>query len=165
MYVIQLFLLWRIKRINSNPNLIYALTPFNKKKKSKERKKEKESAGSWQSLLFGGFCHIGFSSLKISPSTESNHAHLQRPHSADPDLELALDAFDIVQLDTLPPASSSGFPPEEEQLLRHADGVVAHFVASNVAAQPSEGQTADDGLVRLASSVTPLVVVVEATTQ
>lgn len=49
--------------------------------------------------------------------------------------------------------------------MRHADGVVAHFVASNVAAQPSEGQTADDGLVRLASSVAPLVVVVEATTQ
>lgn len=32
MYVIQLFLLWRIKRINTNPNLIYTLTPFKKKK-------------------------------------------------------------------------------------------------------------------------------------
>lgn len=101
--------------------------------------------------------------FEISPSTESNHAHLQCPHSADPDFKLALDAFDIVQLNTLPPASSSGFPPEEEQLLRHADGIAAHFVASNVAAQPSEGQTADDGLVRLTSSVAPLVVVVETT--
>lgn len=72
--------------------------------------------------------------LSISPLTKSNHAHLKRPHSANPHLELAFDAFNIVQLDTLPPAASSGFSPEEEQLLRHSDGIAAHFVASNVTA-------------------------------
>lgn len=40
MYVIQLFLLWKIKRINTNPNLIYTLTPFNKKKKVRKEKKK-----------------------------------------------------------------------------------------------------------------------------
>jgi hypothetical protein len=47
--------------------------------------------------------------------------------------------------------------------LRHADRVVTHVVATDVAAQPREGETADDGLVRLASAVSPLVIVVEAT--
>lgn len=97
-----------------------------------------------------------------TPSTESNHAHLQRPHSPNPYLELALDTLDILQLDALPPAPSGWFSPEQEQLLCHANGIVAHFVAPNVAAQPSQSETADDGLVRFACSVTPAIIVVKA---
>lgn len=49
--------------------------------------------------------------------------HFERPDSSDPDLQFALDALDIGELDALPPASPRRFPPEEQQLLRHADGV------------------------------------------
>lgn len=43
MYVIQLFYSGE-SRINTNPNLIYTLTPFNKKKsrKNKKRKRQKK---------------------------------------------------------------------------------------------------------------------------
>lgn len=160
MYVIQLFCSGET-RINTNPNLIYTLTPFNKKKSRKEKKKAKKKMLAVGSRFFLGLSHGLL--LQVSSSTESNHAHLQRPHPADPDFKLALNTFDVVQLDALPPASSGGLPPEEEKLLRHADSIAAHFVASNVAAQPSKCQTADDGLVRFASSVAPLVVVVETT--
>lgn len=55
MYVIQLFLLWRIKRINSNPNLIYALTPFNKKKKVRKEKKKKKVLAVGSRFFLGVF--------------------------------------------------------------------------------------------------------------
>jgi hypothetical protein len=54
MYVIQLFLLWRIKRINTNPNLIYTLTPFKKKKEGKKREKEKKKMLAGGSRFFLG---------------------------------------------------------------------------------------------------------------
>ena len=68
-------------------------------------------------------------------STQPDDAHLQRPYSSDPHLELALDTVHAFELDTLPPASARGLTPEEQQLLRHADRVVAHLVAADVSAQ------------------------------
>lgn len=41
MFVIQPFYSGE-SRINTNPNLIYTLTPFNKKKSRKKKKKEKK---------------------------------------------------------------------------------------------------------------------------
>lgn len=64
--------------------------------------------------------------------TQPDDAHLQRPHSPDPHLELALDAVHAFELNPLPPASPRGFAPKQEQLLGHADGVVAQIVAANV---------------------------------
>lgn len=49
--------------------------------------------------------------------------HFKRPDSSNPDLQFALDAFDVGELNAFPPASSCGFPPEEQQLLRHTDSV------------------------------------------
>lgn len=96
--------------------------------------------------------------------TQSNHAHLQSPHPTDPHLELRarLEAFDTLELDTLPPAPASRLAPEEQKLLGHAHGVAAHLVALNVGAQAGEGKGADNGLVRLAGTVAPAIVVVEA---
>jgi hypothetical protein len=90
--------------------------------------------------------------------------HFKCPHSPYPHFQLALDASDVVELDTLPPASASGFPPEEEQLLGHSDSItVGEVVALDVGPQACECNTADDGLVGFAGAVTPAVVVVEAT--
>jgi len=49
--------------------------------------------------------------------------HLKRPDSPDPDLELSLNAFDIVQINAFPPAASGWLPPEEQKLLSHAYSV------------------------------------------
>jgi hypothetical protein len=96
----------------------------------------------------------------------SSAYHLQRPDSPDPHLQLALDAADIVELNALPPAAACGFPPEQEKLLRHPDGItVGRVVALDVGAQACERNAADDGLVGLAGTVTPEVVVVEATVE
>ena len=68
-------------------------------------------------------------------STQPDDAHLQRPYSSDPHLELALDAVHALEFDTFPPAPTCGLAPEEQKLLRHADGIVAHLVAADVSAQ------------------------------
>lgn len=96
--------------------------------------------------------------------TQSNHTHLQRPHPADPHLQLraGLETLDTLELDTFPPAPASGLAPEKQKLLGHADGVAAHLVALDVGAQAGEGEGADDGLVGLAGAMAPAVVVVEA---
>ena len=88
--------------------------------------------------------------------------HLQRPNPPDPNLQLPLHALDIVQLDPFPPAPPRRLPPEQQQFLRHADGVaVGEVVALNVGAEAGEGERADDGFVGLAGAVAPAVVVVE----
>jgi hypothetical protein len=90
--------------------------------------------------------------------------HFQCPDPPYPHLELAFDTSDIVKFDTFPPAAASGFPPEEEQLLRHSDGVaVSKVVTLNVRSQACKSNAANDGFVGLAGAVTPSVVVVEAT--
>lgn len=53
MYVIQLFYSGE-SRINTNPNLIYTLTPFNKKKSRKEKKKRKEKDKKEKKMLAVG---------------------------------------------------------------------------------------------------------------
>lgn len=96
--------------------------------------------------------------------TESNNAHLQRPHPADPHLELrtGLETLDVLKLDALPPAPTSRLAPEEQKLLGHADSIAAHLVALNIGTQTGEGEGADDGLVGLAGAMAPTIVVVEA---
>lgn len=94
-------------------------------------------------------------------SAEADDAHLQGPHTPDPDLELALNTLHIFKLNAFPPASSRRLPPEEKQFLRHTNGIAAHFIASNIAAQACQCQTTNDRLVRLACSVTPCVVMIE----
>jgi len=48
--------------------------------------------------------------------------------------------------------------------LGHSDGIaIGEIVAFNVGPQPSKCNTADDGFVGFASTVTPSIVVVEAT--
>jgi hypothetical protein len=64
--------------------------------------------------------------------TETNNTHLKGPYSSDPDLELAFDACDVLELNTFPPASSSGLAPEEQKLLSHANSVGTHLVTSDV---------------------------------
>lgn len=66
--------------------------------------------------------------------TQANDAHLKGPYPSDPDLKLAFNACNVLELDTFPPATSSGLTPEEEKLLGHTNSVSAHLVASDIAA-------------------------------
>jgi hypothetical protein len=89
--------------------------------------------------------------------------HLKRPDPSYPHLELAFYAPDIVKLNAFPPASTSRFPPEEQELLSHTDGIaVGKVVALDVGPEACKSNTADHSLVGLSSAVTPVVVVVEA---
>ena len=89
--------------------------------------------------------------------------HLQCPDSPDPHLEFTFNTPDIVELYTLPPASSSRFPPEEEELLRHTYRVaVGQVVTFDVSSQACQCNATDDSLVRFSSSVSPLIIMVEA---
>jgi hypothetical protein len=104
------------------------------------------------------------SSKRDKPKRPTNH--LQSPNSPDPHLQRALHTLHVLQLDTLPPASSGGFPPEEKQFLGHGHGRIACgcFGGSmNVSAKTCERNAANDCLVGLASAVTPAIVTVEAT--
>jgi hypothetical protein len=65
---------------------------------------------------------------------ETDDAHLKSPYSSDPDLKLALNTCDILKLDAFPPASSSGFAPEKQKLLGHANSVGTHLVTSDITA-------------------------------
>lgn len=104
--------------------------------------------------------------VHVNVPVEFESYHFQRPNPSYPHLELALDASDVVKLNTLPPASASRFPPEEKQLLSHADGVaVSEVVALYIRPQTCKRNTANDGLVGLAGAVSPLIVVVEPATQ
>lgn len=94
-------------------------------------------------------------------SWKSAH-HLEGPNSADPDLECAVDTFNIIKVNAFPPAAASRLAPEQKELLSHADSVGVG-VATDIGTQTSKGDTADDSLVRLASTVTPGIVVVETT--
>lgn len=94
----------------------------------------------------------------------ANTNHFKRPDSPDPDLQLALHALNVVELNTFPPASPCRLAPEKKQLLCHSDGVaVSGRIATDVGAQASKGNGADDGLVGLSGAVTPGVSAVEAT--
>lgn len=97
--------------------------------------------------------------IQAAPWGETHH--LKGPDSADPDLECAINAVDILKINTLPPASASGLAPEQKQLLCHTDSVGVG-VTTNISAETSQSDTAYDGLVGLSSTVTPGVVVVEA---
>lgn len=98
-------------------------------------------------------------------ATLSEHGthHLQSPHSPYPNFQLSLHAVHVVELHTLPPAPARGFPPEEQQLLCHADGVAVRRLATDVGSQPGERDRADDGFIRFGGAVAPDVGVVEAT--
>jgi hypothetical protein len=87
--------------------------------------------------------------------------HFERPNSPDPNLQFAFDALDILQLNTLPPTPTCRFSPEQQQLLRHADGTVGEVLVLDSSSETCQCDAANDGLVRFASAMTPLVVVVE----
>lgn len=88
--------------------------------------------------------------------------HFERPDATDPHFELSVDAFDIQELNTFPPAAAGGLAPEEKKLLGHADGVVIrNVVALDVGAEASECDGSDDRFVWLRGTVAPAVVVIE----
>jgi len=90
--------------------------------------------------------------------------HLQCPHSADPNLQLPLHALDVLKLHTFPPTPSCRLSPEQEQLLCHARCVdVGRSTTLDVVSMPRERNTADRGLIWLASTMTPSSIVVKAT--
>lgn len=90
--------------------------------------------------------------------------HFQSPDPSDPHLELALHSSDVVELDTFPPASAGGFPPEQKQFLGHTDSVaVCEVVTFDVGPQTRKSDTTNDSLVRLSGTVAPVIIVVEAT--
>ena len=58
--------------------------------------------------------------------------HLERPYPSYPHLEFAArHAFNVYQIDTLPPAAPSRLSPEEKKLLRHADRVGVGVAVAN----------------------------------
>jgi DNA topoisomerase VI subunit B len=90
--------------------------------------------------------------------------HLESPNPPDPDFQLALNAPDILQLDTFPPASTCRLPPEQKELLRHPHGIaISKVVSFDVCAKTCESNTADNSLVGLPGAMTPFIVVVEST--
>ena len=101
--------------------------------------------------------------IHLSNADKYTH-HLEGPNSPDPHLELPFHAPHVVELDTFPPAPSRGFPPEEQQLLRHAHCVaVGEVIALDVGPQTGQRNAADNSLVGLTGTVPPLVIVVKTT--
>jgi hypothetical protein len=89
--------------------------------------------------------------------------HFQRPDPPYPYLELAFDASNVLKLNSLPPAATSWFPPEKEQLLRHSDCIViGKIITLDVGPQACKGNAADDRFVGFASTVAPSIIMVEA---
>lgn len=71
---------------------------------------------------------------------------------------------DVVKLDAFPPASTGRFPPEEQELLSHTNGIaVSKVVAFDVSPEACKSNTANHRLIGLAGAVAPMIVVVEAT--
>lgn len=96
-------------------------------------------------------------------SQERKTYHFECPDTANPNLELALYAIDIIKFDAFPPASSCRLSPEEEKLLRHSHHIgVGDFITLDIGAETSKSDAANDSLVRFIGSVAPTVVVVEA---
>lgn len=91
--------------------------------------------------------------------------HLERPNPSNPDLELAFYTPDIVKLNTFPPATASWFPPEQQQLLSHADSVaVGQIISFDIGPQARKSNAADNGFIGFSSAVAPVVIVIEAAT-
>lgn len=90
--------------------------------------------------------------------------HFEGPDPSNPHFQFSFNASHVIQLHTLPPATSGGFPPEKKKLLRHSNRVaVGQVVSFDVSPETCKRNAADDGLVGLARAVTPSVVVVEST--
>lgn len=107
-------------------------------------------------------------SVTSSPQSGANPGdahHLQSPHSANPDLDLALHALHIIQLDPLPPAPPGWFSPEKEQLLRHSDGIIVPQISTDISAQFSQSKAANNRLAGLGGPMAPMVVTIKPTGQ
>lgn len=88
--------------------------------------------------------------------------HLKRPDPPDPDLELSLNAFNVIQINTFPPAASGWLPPEQQQFLCHAYSVgIRSGITADVGTEAGKGDAADDSFLWFAGAVAPLIVVVE----
>lgn len=82
--------------------------------------------------------------------------HFKCPNTSDPNLELALNSLDALEIDTFPPATSCRFSPEEEEFLSHTDSVTARWIVSfDICTKFCQCDTAYDSLVWLTSSVAP----------
>jgi hypothetical protein len=67
----------------------------------------------------------GNRSVKCSKYPGRFHSyHFKSPDPSNPHLDLSINAFNIIQVNTLPPASTSGLSPEKQELLGHSDGIV-----------------------------------------
>jgi hypothetical protein len=91
--------------------------------------------------------------------------HFQSPYTSDPDLDQSFDALHIIELNTLPPASSSRLPPEKKKLLGHTNCIVVGQVTANVGAELGKGETANNCFVGLRSTVAPLVFTIKSSMQ
>lgn len=103
--------------------------------------------------------------------------HFQSPDSADPHFQLPFNALDAFELHAFPPAPSlllvskgnkqgggrggyRRFPPEEQELLRHAKDA-AVLVLGDL--QPCQRKTANHGFVWFPGPVAPGIVGIEPT--
>lgn len=93
---------------------------------------------------------------------ETKTYHLQSPDSADPNLNRPFDPIHVVQFDALPPASSGGLSPKQEELLSHAQRIVIGHVTFGIGSEFGKCKAADDGLARLGSPMTPPVVAIKS---
>lgn len=101
-----------------------------------------------------------------SIKTEAQESyHFECPHSPNPDLDWSIDPFHIVQFDSFPPASSSGFSPEEQEFLSHTDSVIVRKIASDISAKLGQSKTANDCLVGLRGPMSPLIVAIKASVE
>jgi len=91
--------------------------------------------------------------------------HFQRPDPPNPDLDWTFHSFYIIQINPFPPATTGRFPPEKKKFLGHADGVVVRQITSNVSAKLGQSKTADDCLVGLRGTMSPLVLAIKSTAQ
>lgn len=80
-----------------------------------------------------------------------------------------MHAFDIVKLNAFPPASSGRLAPEEEKLLRHANGVAiccaaaATTFAANICPKSCQRYGAYDSFVWFRCTMAPGVCMIETT--
>lgn len=104
----------------------------------------------------------GKSACRFINSKAHGSYHFKRPHSPNPDLDWPIDPFDIVQLDSFPPASSGGFSPEEQEFLSHTYSVVVRQITSYISAKFGQSKAADNCLVGLRGAVAPLISAIKA---
>jgi hypothetical protein len=101
--------------------------------------------------------------LSIHLKFKEKTYHFERPHPANPDLDLTINTLNIVKVHTLPPAAASGLSPEQQEFLGHADSIVVRKITTDVGTKLGQSQTADHRLVRLWGAVAPVILAIKTT--